>query len=226
MKRLAIFGSGGFAREVHQLVLDLNDRAPTWDFVGFVDDDEAKCGTGVHGYPVLGGSAWLAENPEVWCAIAIGTTQAKRRVALRLQSLGVTSFATLVHPRAWVGNGVQLGAGSIVCAGALVTTDIRIGNHVILNIGTTVGHDAVLADYVTAAPSFNISGNVNVGEGCDLGTGGAAIQGVAIGPWSIVGAGAVVTRSLPANVTAVGVPARVVKERAAGWHEGAGRSAQ
>jgi hypothetical protein len=83
----------------------------------------------------------------------------------------------------------------------------------------TVSHDTRIDDFVTAAPSANISGSVQIGEGCDLGTGSAVIQGIEIGKWTVVGAGAVVVSSLPANVTAVGVPAKVIKERPDGWHE-------
>ena len=220
MKKLAIFGSGGFAREVHQLVEDLNACKPTWDLVGFADDDERKHGILVHGYPVVGGASWLAERADVSAVIAIGSTPAKQKVAWKLAALGFRSFSTLIHPKAWIGNRVEIGEGSIVCAGNLITTDIKIGRHVILNLGCTVGHDAVIEDLVTVAPSVNISGAVKVREGCDLGTGGATTQGVEIGPWSVIGAGAVVTRDIPANATAVGVPARVIKQRAPGWHLG------
>jgi sugar O-acyltransferase (sialic acid O-acetyltransferase NeuD family) len=143
-------------------------------------------------------------------------------VTERVRVRGGNRFATLVHPLAWVGERVILEEGTIVCAGALMTTDIRVGRHVILNLDCTVGHDCVLEDLVTVAPSVNLSGNVHVGEGCDLGTGATLIQGVTVGAWTVVGAGAVVVRDLPANITAVGVPAQPIKERPAGWHEAQG----
>ncbi|MDQ7794916.1 MAG: acetyltransferase [bacterium] len=215
MNDLVIFGTGGFAREVHQVVEDINKQAFTWRFRGFLDSEPARHGQELHGYPVLGGGEWLAAHPGVAVAVAIGSPAARWRVA---ESLGSPKWATLVHPRAWIGNRVALGEGVIVCAGTLVTTDLTIGRHVILNLDCTVGHDAQLGDFVTAAPSVNISGNVRVGPGCDLGTGSNVIQDVAIGGWSIVGAGAVVVRDLPANVTAVGIPARVISQRQEGWY--------
>ena len=129
----------------------------------------------------------------------------------------------MIHPLAWLGNRITLGDGTVVCAGNLLTTDMTIGRHVILNLDCTVGHDAVVEDFVTVAPSVNISGNVAIGVGCDLGTGATLIQGVTIGHWTTVGAGAVVVRDLPANVTAVGVPAQPIKERPEGWQEGGDR---
>ncbi len=121
---------------------------------------------------------------------------------------------------AWVGNRIELGEGTIICAGDRLATELSVGDHVQLNLDCTVSHDSFLRDFVTVAPGVNISGAVTVGEGCDLGTGAAIIQGVSIGHWSVVGAGAVVVRDLPANVTAVGAPAKPIKERPEGWHLG------
>jgi len=212
---LVIFGTGGFAREAHQVVEDINARAPTWRFRGFLDSDPVRHGRELHGYPVLGAGEWLADHPNVAVVVAVGSPPARWRV---VGSLGAARWATLIHPRAWVGNRVTIGDGTIVCAGSLVTTDLAIGRHAILNLDCTVGHDARVGDFVTAAPSVNISGNVRVGAGCDLGTGSNIIQDITIGEWSIIGAGAVVVRDLAANVTAVGVPASVIEQRAEGWY--------
>jgi sugar O-acyltransferase (sialic acid O-acetyltransferase NeuD family) len=103
---------------------------------------------------------------------------------------------------------VELGCGNIICAGTIITVNIKIGNHVIINLDCTVGHDTVINDYVTCAPSVNISGQVEIEEGCDIGTNAAIIQGKKIGKWSIIGAGAVVSRDIPPGCTAVGVPAK------------------
>lgn len=216
MTDLVLFGTGGFAREVLQIALDINAHEPTWNVLGFLDDAPSPPES-VHGLPVLGGAEWLQDRSDVRVSIAIGAPAAKRKVARRAADYGA-EFATLVHPRAWVGRRVEIGEGSTVCAGVSVTTDIEMGRHVILNLGCTVGHDAVVGDFVTAAPSVNISGAVDVGEGTDLGTGSAIIQGVTIGAWTVVGAGAVVVKPIPPNVTAVGAPARPIKERPDGWH--------
>lgn len=219
MKRLAIYGTGGLAREVLELVKAVNRTTPTYEVVGWLDDNPTKVGTMIKGLPVLGAIEHVADALAPFEAvIAIGNTVARRRIAKRLAALGVDS-PVLVAPTAWVGGDVELGPGTIVCAGSNLTTDVHLGHHVIVNLAVTIGHDAVLEDFVTVAPSVNISGNVTVGEGSDVGTGSATVQGVRIGAWSIIGAGAVVARDVPANVTAVGVPAKVIKERPAGWHD-------
>jgi sugar O-acyltransferase (sialic acid O-acetyltransferase NeuD family) len=216
-QRIAIFGAGGFGREVLQLIQDINAQADTWNCAGFLVDRGSSGPAEVAGLPVLGDIEWLAAHPDVQVVVAVGSSAARRRIVERIRARCVNRFATLVHPRAWVGGRVQLGAGSIVCAGALLTTDIRIAQHVHVNIGCTIGHDAELADFVTLNPSVNVSGNVRIHEGSEVGTGSVIIPGQTVGSWAIVGAGTVVTREVPANVTAVGAPARVIKERAPGW---------
>ena len=217
MKRLAIYGTGGFAREVLEIVREINAIEPTFEVIGWLDDDPSKAGSVIKGLPVLGPIEAATMQANVFDAvIAIGNTVARSHIEARLERHGVAS-PVLIDPRARIGRDVTIGDGSIVCAGTILTTDIRLGRHVILNLNVTIGHDAELADCVTLAPAVNVSGHVRISEGCDIGTGSATVQGVSIGEWSIVGAGAVVARDLPANVTAVGVPAKVIKERPAGW---------
>ncbi|MEQ8459902.1 MAG: acetyltransferase [Sandaracinaceae bacterium] len=217
---ILIWGTGGFAREVLQIALDCGEAGDPRQVVGFLDGDEGRHGQLVHGLPVLGGADWLRGRDDVSVVIGVGNPVVRRKIAFELAEATDAKFATLQHPRAWVGRNVAIGDGSILCAGVQVTCDISLGRHVILNLNTTVGHDAVIGDFVTVAPGVSISGAVRCGEGTDLGTGSSLIQSVEIGAWSVVGAGSVVVKPIPANVTAVGVPAKVIKQRESGWHLG------
>ncbi|BAL22704.1 acetyltransferase [Azoarcus sp. KH32C] len=217
-RQLVIYGAGGFGREVLQVVRDINGARPgTWDVVGFALDEQFVSASLVQGLPVVGSVDWLARNPQVEVVIAIGAPAARCRIARRIAQEVGNRFATLVHPRAWLGQNVQVGEGSVICAGALVTTDISIASHVHVNIGATIGHDAILGDFVTLNPSVNVSGNVHLAEGVEVGTGSVLLPKVIVGEWAIVGAGAVVTREVPADATVVGAPARVIKTRSHGW---------
>ena len=218
LPRLVIFGTGGFAREVHQLVEDVNALKPTWDFVGFLDGNQKAHGTQVHGMPVLGGVEWLAGQEGINVVIGVGGTPSRSRIAAQISQTSKAHFPVLIHPLAWVGNRVDIGEGTIVCAGTRITTDIRIGRHALLNLDVTVGHDCDIRDFCTFSPGANISGNVRIGVGCDIGTNATVIQGLSIGHWTVVGAGAVVVKDLGANITAVGSPAKPIKERLEGWH--------
>jgi sugar O-acyltransferase (sialic acid O-acetyltransferase NeuD family) len=219
MRDLVIVGTGGFAREVHQLVEDVNAEKSDWNVLGFIDDDPQRDEAVVHELPVLGTREWLSEREGLSVAIGVGAPSTRWRILRELaQKNPGLVFPKLVHPLAWVGRRIQMDIGVIVCAGNLLTTDLRLGSHVILNLDCTVGHDCDIRDFVTVAPSVNVSGGVRVGEGCDLGTGSTIIQGTTIGAWTVVGAGAVVVKDLPSNVTAVGIPAKPVKQREEGWY--------
>ncbi|HJV25443.1 MAG TPA: acetyltransferase [Aromatoleum sp.] len=215
---LVIYGAGGFGREVLQVVRDINDARPrTWDPIGFAVDQAFASTSLVQGLPVVGSVDWLAQHPEVEVVIAIGSPAARRHIVRRVVQEAGNRFATLLHPHAWLGQDVRVGEGSVICAGALVTTDISIGSHVHVNIGATIGHDAVLKDFVTLNPSVNVSGNVQLAEGVEVGTGSVLLPKVSVGEWAIVGAGAVVTKEVPADATVVGAPAKVIKTRSHGW---------
>ena len=128
----------------------------------------------------------------------------------------LVEFPTLIHPSVWIGNKefVEIGKGCIICAGNLITTNIKIMDFVILNLGCTVGHDSVIKKFAAFMPSCNISGEVIIEEGVYCGTGVKIINQTSIGEYATIGAGAVVTKPIPARCTAVGVPTRVVKQEA------------
>lgn len=217
MKDLVIWGCGGHGREVAQIAEEVNVEKKIFNIIGFLDDRQSLHGTHLAGYLVLGGLAWLAENPQACVFVGIGSPAARYRTVARLRSVGATFAPPLVHPRAVLASRVVVGEGSVVFAGCVVSVDVVIGAHAILNLGTTISHDCVLGDFATAAPGVHVAGAVRVGEGCDLGTGTNTVQCIEVGHWTVTGAGATLTRSLPANVTAVGVPAKIIKNRLEGW---------
>lgn len=216
---LFIFGAGGHAREVAHIVADVNAAVPIFQLQGFVVDDGFEVAGSMHGLPVHRLNSWLPIRGDCEVVVAVGSPALRRQVVRRLEHHGVDRFATLIHPRAWIGSRVQVGNGSVVFGDSSVTTDVRIGDHVHINTGCSVSHDSTLEDFATLGPGSRTCGNALVREGADLGAGCILIPHAAVGRWSIVGAGAVVTQALGDNVTAVGVPARVIKTREAGWHE-------
>lgn len=208
MRDLAIFGVGGFGREVLTLVQSLKD----YNIVGFFDDGYPK-GTPVNGFVTLGGIDDLNSWPtELALVVAIGTPRIKKIIVDKITS-PLIYFPTVIHPSVIIGDKerVNVGRGCIICAGCLITTDIEIDDFVILNLGCTVGHDTVIGEHASFMPSVNISGEVRIGNGVYVGTGAKIINQLEIGPNSIIGAGAVVTKTIPSNSTAVGVPAKVIK---------------
>lgn len=218
---LVIVGMGGFGREVHEIVDAVNqasdEEGQRYDLLGFLDDDPAaKELEERRGISHLGPASTLASlPPEVQYVIAIGSPTVRRRIDEMVVRSG-REAATLVHPSAVVGRrGIVLGPGSIVCASAVVATDITFGRHVHVNMGATVGHDAVCRDYVTISPNAAVSGNVELSTEVFVGTGAVIIQDRRVGAGSVVGAGSAVMHDLGPNITAVGVPARAFPGRSA-----------
>lgn len=206
-----IVGAGGFAREVAWLIDEINKKNKKWNFCGFIDENIENHGKNLNGYSILGGIETLVNKKNMNVVVAIGSPLAKAKVVEKLSKIDGIKFPVLIDPQARYGESVEFGEGSIVTSGALLTVNIKVGRHVIINLDSTIGHDAIIGDYSTILPSVNISGNTLLGKCSNIGTGSAIIQGIEIGENSIVGAGSVVVKDLPSNCTAVGAPARPIK---------------
>ena len=213
MKDIAIFGVGGFGREVLTVILDINKVTPQWNVIGFFDDGY-PIGTSVNGYTCLGGVKELNQwQKPLALTIAIGTPIIKKKIINNIKN-DLIEFPTLIHPSVIIGNKdyVEIGRGCIICAANILTTNIHVEDFVIFNLSCTVGHDTIIKNYAAFMPACNISGEVVVEEGAYCGTGVKIINQTSIGAYSIVGAGAVVTKPIPTNSTAVGIPAKVIKK--------------
>lgn len=136
----------------------------------------------------------------------------------RARAIGL-SFTNAISHTAYVSPQAEVGVGVVMCQNALACRGALLEDHTIINLGSIVSHDTKIGCYGTLNPGVNLAGNISIGEGCYLGIGASVIQGITIGSWTTVGAGAAVVRDLPDNVTAVGVPAKVIKTREKGWHE-------
>ena len=205
--KLYVFGAGGFGREVAWLAAQSWGSGVDIEFV--VDQADLSC-TEVNGYKVV----LFQDVPGGEMSryvIALGDPAARRRIAPLFSSTSLRS-TSIVHPRAEMSDWVELGLGSIICAGTIVTTNVSIGEHVHINIDCTIGHDAIIGEYSTISPGVHVSGNVHIGKGVFIGTGANIINGshgrpLTIGDDAVVAAGACVTRDVLSNAMVAGVPA-------------------
>lgn len=211
MKDIAIFGAGGFGREVKTIIDRINIENPTYNFLGFFDDGVQK-GTVINGYPVLGGVNEINQtDSDLAIVISIGNPKIKKEIINKITNPKV-NFPTIIHPNASISSDdVKIGKGTIICEGTIITCNIKIGDFVIFNLMCTVGHDTVIDDYCAFMPSVNISGEVHLHHSVYVGTGAIIINLLKIGEETIIGAGAVVSKNLPAKCTAVGIPAKPIK---------------
>ena len=210
MKRVVIIGAGGHGREV----ADILRSQGASDLIGFVDENREVHGSDLDGLRVLGDWSWFegVDRAEIAVVCAVGAPEACRRLTQHAESLGL-SFARAISPLAHISAFARLGEGVTVFPHAVINTGAAVESHGILNVAATASHDTKIGRYSNINPGVHLAGNVTIGEGCYIGMGANVIQGRSVGAWSVIGAGAVVTRDVPAGVTAVGVPAKIVQDK-------------
>jgi len=201
--RIVILGGGG-----HGKVLISTARAAGFQCVGVLDDDMQLHGSNLLGVPVLGPISMALGMANASFLPAIGNGRVRRLVA---ESMPGLEWATVIHPAAWVDPTALIGAGSVICAGAVIQAETRIGRHCILNTSASVDHDCILGDYVHAAPGCHLGGATQVDEGVFLGIGTCLIPGIRVGAWSQTGAGTILVDEVPPGVLVVGCPGRVIR---------------
>jgi len=205
MKSIVIVGFGGFGREVAWLANECGREV-----LGFLDDN-IEPGNQLS-YTILGALDSWRNYSDSEFVVAIGNPRVRKKIVERLSDQGLRSFATLVDPSVKMAESVSVGEGSVVCAGTIATVDIDIGDHVIINLNVTLGHDDKIFDYVTVAPMVALSGNVTLKEGVEVGTGAAIRQGVNMAKGSMLGMGGVLTKDTDSDTIYVGAPAKPLKQ--------------
>jgi sugar O-acyltransferase (sialic acid O-acetyltransferase NeuD family) len=214
-RQIAVYGAGGFAREVAWLVQTCNSGGERYQIVCFIDDNQITHGTMLNDVPVVSLKSARQQFPQASVVGGIGTPKTRQHVMEKADALGF-EFETIIHPRVERSPWIEIGAGTVICAGNILTTNIILGQHVQINLDCTIGHDVVMGDYATLAPGVHISGCVHLGRRVYVGTGAVIINGtqeepIVVEDDVVIGAGACVTKSIPAGLTVVGVPAKPLK---------------
>jgi len=202
-KKICIIGAGGFAKEVYCLAIDVGLKD---QIIAFIESEEIWSERIIHGIPVRPMPYF---NPDIHSAVvAVGNPKIRNKIVDELPN--ETVFITLIHPNVIQSDWVKIGEGSIICSGCSLTCDITLGKHTHLNLNTTVGHDCLIGDYFTTAPSVNISGNCKIGNNVYMGTNSSIREKLTVTADVIVGMGGIVVKSIKEPGVYVGNPAKKI----------------
>ena len=198
-KNVIIVGAGGHAKVVADVIRKNGDIV-----VGFLDDDRCKHGKDFFGAKILGFvSEYDVFRSDACFIIAIGDNAVRKTLSSKM----VCNWYTAVHPDAVVSEGVIIGNGSFVGAGAVLNPDTKIGNHVIINTCAVVEHDCRVGDFTHISPNSAVCGGCKIGVQVWIGAGSTVINGLNICDEVIIGAGATVVDDVKQKGKYIGVPA-------------------
>ncbi|MFW1945797.1 acetyltransferase [Acinetobacter guillouiae] len=206
MKRIVIVGAGGFGKEVAWMAKRCGREVK-----GFLDGTPEKQNTKVMGIDVLGPIESAEQYVNCEFLIAIGNPRSRKKIVENFFNGEQFKFATLIDPHAVVGESVSIAEGAMICAGSILTVDIEVGKHAIININCTIGHDVKIKDYVTIAPNASVSGNIELGNYSEIGTNATLREKLIIKDGAMIGMGAVLTKDVSENHIVVGNPAKLLK---------------
>jgi sugar O-acyltransferase (sialic acid O-acetyltransferase NeuD family) len=208
MRKLLIVGSGGHGKVVADAAVEMG----SWGKISFLDDKFPDLQL-VAGLSVIGtidsAASFLDQYSDL--VIGLGNNELRLELIKRCSLIGF-NIVNVIHPRSFVSKISQIGQGTVVFAQAVVNPGVKIGTGCIINTSATVDHDCHLADGVHISPGVNLAGEINIGRCSCVGIGSCAKQQISIGNNVIVGAGTVIIKDIPDNVTVVGVPGRIIRK--------------
>lgn len=213
MKDIAVYGAGGYGREVACMIQQINVLSNQWHFVGFFDDNPVIHGTSNPYGVVLGGRETVNAWPTpLSIVIAIGTPSVINTIVTKITN-PMIDFPNIVAPTVVFldEKSVKMGKGNILGCNCFVSCNVKIGDFNIFNGYIPIGHDVCFGSYNVVMPSCNISGGVAIGDQNFLGVQSVILQNITIGDATRIGAGSVVMRNTRDGYLYLGSPAKIIE---------------
>lgn len=214
MKKVLVLGADPQARIIPDIAGSLDDL----EIIGFVEWGEGKkylLGDAA-GFPVFPGNQFPEEIQKkvglFEFIIAMSPTEKRRERILQIQNLSLRP-ATIIHPTAVISQSAEIGQGCLISPGVIIGPGVKIGNHTILNSAVTIDHDSLIQENVVMGAGVHLPGYVKVLSDTFIGVGSCSVNGVTIGSNCLIGAGSVITKDIPDNVIAAGVPAKELRRK-------------
>ncbi|MEA3493470.1 MAG: acetyltransferase [Candidatus Margulisiibacteriota bacterium] len=205
-EKIYIYGSGGHGKVVLDILLESGREV-----AGFLDDNAERKGQKVGAFEIFGNLDQLTGNKDsTLIALGIGNNKIRERIYKKAKAKGI-KVVSAIHPKAIVSRDVQVADGVTIMPGAIVNPGVVIDAGAVINTRASVDHDCQLGAFCQIWPGAVLAGTVRVGRLSYVGTGASVIQNINIGKEVMLGAGAVLLNDLADGVTAVGVPAKVIK---------------
>ncbi|MBT3315396.1 MAG: acetyltransferase [Anaerolineae bacterium] len=216
MENILILGAGGHAK----VIVDIVEQEGKYNLVGIIDQNLAEKEP-LLSYPLLGKEEDLPklikEHAIKGIIIAIGDNFIRSKAANRLnESYSGLSFPTTIHPKTAIAKDVKISEGTVIMAGVSVNPGSTLGNFCILNTNSILDHDSSLGDFSSLAPGVTVGGDCNIGNYSAIGIGATLLHGIKIGEHSVIGAASLVSKEIPPNTIAYGLPAKEIRTRKKG----------
>lgn len=211
-KRLILLGAGDLAREVLWVATRVPADARDWHPGGILAT-EGGADDGLHALglelPRLGAPADFVPDEHDVFICAVGAPRTKLELAAPLRARGAP-FVNVIDPSAAVAPDATLGTGVFLSRQVTVSVGARVGDDVSVNMYASIGHDVVLGDGCTVSSHCDLTGRAVAGRGVMFGSHAVVLPEGRVGDFAVVGAGTVVLRSVRAETSVFGVPARAL----------------
>jgi sugar O-acyltransferase (sialic acid O-acetyltransferase NeuD family) len=212
MEKLAIYGFGGFGREIASIIKGINDISPKWEIVGYFDDGVTAGTTNRYG-KVLGGMGELNNWPsKLNMVMAIASPDILQKLIEKIENPNIC-FPNIIAPTVLFFDNatIKLGKGNVICHSCRISCDVSLGDFNLLNGGVSLGHDVKLGDFNVMQPDVRISGQTSIGNANFFGVRSLALQGLKIGNHTRIGSSSVIMRNTQDGMTYFGNPAKILK---------------